>query len=110
MLYNGFYLGFEEGVPAGMVIQLFQFFDKHRTSVDPAVQGFQGGFRCTAWLVKQSQFSLAVRTGFKHLVGFMSDDLSDVKIQKSSETTNKTIHFLVSIFLKIRTKTDKFGH
>ena len=46
----------------------------------------------------------------------MSDDLSDVKIQKSSETTNKTIHFLVSIFLKntdknrqIRTLTDISG-
>lgn len=104
MLYNGFYLGFEEGVPTGMVIQLSQFFDKHRASVDSAIQGFQGGFRCTAWLVEQSQFSLAVRTVFKHLVGFMSDD---VKIRKSSETTNKTMYFLVSIFLKIQTNTDK---
>ncbi len=43
----------------------------------------------------------------------MSDDLSDVKIQKSSETTNKTIRFIVSIFLKIRTKqtnSDINGH
>ena len=42
------------------------------------------------------------------ILRFALDDNS--KIQKTSETTNKTIHFLVSIFLKIRTKTDKFGH
>ena len=66
MLHNSFHLGDEERVPTGVVMELFQFVDQLRTTLDPSVQGLYRRVGIAAWLVEQSQFGLAVRTENKH--------------------------------------------
>ena len=106
MLHDGLHLRFQEGTALGIVVHGLQFLQQHGTTVYPTVEGFHRGVRCAQWLVKQSQFGLAVSTWCEHVFLIVFEYSDSVKIRNIYQFTKYfPFYFTVS-----QTFKDIYGH
>ena len=71
---NSFHFWLQESVATCIVMHAAQFLQQLRATVDLSVKGLDGRLRTATWLIKQSQFGLAISTGLKHKVGIYKID------------------------------------
>ena len=71
---NGLHFRLQESVATRIVMHTAQFLQQLRATVDPSVKGLDGRLGTATWLIKQSQFGLAISTGLKYKVGIYRID------------------------------------